>query len=177
MGVRGSRCRFNFGFGGVGPGVADVLGDRGGKQECLLGYADDLPSQGLLGDRADIEAVDRDCAAFWIVEARDQRKEGRFPRTGFADDRRDLTGRDVQAEVLEDGLASRLVAEGNVVEPKVAANGGKFGGVWGGRDRFGGVQDLEDSGSSSDSTLHDVVDLCEVVDRAEEIASIGSIRD
>ena len=67
-----ARRRLELVVGGVGPGVEQVVADRGVEQVGLLGdHADDLAER-REGDPPDVVAVDLDGAGIDVVEARDR---------------------------------------------------------------------------------------------------------
>ena len=120
----------DFGFGGPGAAVADVVADRPVQQRGILGYHGDLGAQAFLGDAGDVLAVDYDAAGFGAVEAEQQVDQGGFAGAGMADQADALARCDVEVEVVQD-TACRTVAEADVVEADGALLHVQFGGAVG----------------------------------------------
>ncbi len=95
--------------------VGDVLPDRRAEQERVLQHEADLVAQRLDGEAPDVRAVDLDRPGDRVVEARDQVDDRRLAATRLADEGRDLSGLDREAEVLEHELIRR-VPERHVLE-------------------------------------------------------------
>ena len=83
-------------LGGVGLAVADVLERRAVEHRRLLPDHADLRPQRVLGQVADVDAVEQDAAALDLVEAQQQRDGGGLAGAGAADQRDPLAGADVQ---------------------------------------------------------------------------------
>ena len=71
--------------GRVRPAVADVLHDGAMEQRNVLRHDADGFAQAVLRDARDVLAVDQDAAALRVVEALQQREQGRFAAAGMAD--------------------------------------------------------------------------------------------
>ena len=80
--------------GRVRPAVADVLQDRAVEQRDVLRHHRDRLAQALLGDPRDVLAVDGDAALLDVVEALQQREQGRLAAAGLADQPDALAGLD-----------------------------------------------------------------------------------
>ena len=74
-----------------------------------------VPAEARERDVADVRAVDRDAAARHVVETRDQVGERALAAAAHADQRHDVSGRDVEVDVLQDRRAG-VVRELHAVE-------------------------------------------------------------
>ena len=99
--------------------VGDVLGDRAREEDALLQDETHLIAQPLQRALADVSAVDHDPPVLRVVEAGDERRNGRLARAGAPDHRELLPRRDEQRDRLE-RRPLRLVAEHHAVELDLA---------------------------------------------------------
>ena len=97
---------------------ADVVRDGVGEEEVLLGDHDDGPSQVLLGQVSDVDAVEPHGALDGVVEAGNQPRDGRLAGTRGTDQRQRLPCGNVQVEVGQD--VDLAVGEGHVVEVELS---------------------------------------------------------
>ena len=86
------------------PAVGDVLPDRRVEQQRVLQHETDLLAQRSNREVPDVRAVDRDGPGHRIVEARDQVDDGGLASACRADKGRDLSGLDLETNVVEDRL-------------------------------------------------------------------------
>ena len=101
--------------------AGDVLGDGAGEEQVALHHVADLRAVVLLVDHAHVVAVDRELAFGGRVEADEQLGERRLSRAAAADDRDQLAGLDVQADVFQHVRRFvAAIAEIDVLEPDVA---------------------------------------------------------
>ena len=87
--------------GGVGAAVADVVVGRAVEHRRLLPDRADLRAQRVLGQVADVGAVEQDAPALDLVEPQEQRDRGGLAGAGAADQRHPLAGADVEGEAVE----------------------------------------------------------------------------
>ena len=125
VGSDGVRGRFDLGAGGAGPAEGDVVGDRACEEEALLRNDPELAAERLLGDAAQVGAVDRDPPVARVVEAREQLGDRGLSRAGVPDERDRRARRDVEVEVVQD-VREVAVAEADVVEADVAFDAGEL---------------------------------------------------
>ncbi len=76
--IGGARGGLDFGARRAGPAVADVLGDGGGEEDRLLRHRPDLPPQEGRIQFPQVVAVEEDAAPIGVVEAADERGDGRL---------------------------------------------------------------------------------------------------
>ena len=91
-------CGDQFVVGCVGSGVPKVVTDLLVEEMWILADNTDRLAQRVLGDRPNIETVDRDCPRGDVVEAGHERRHGGLAGTGWPDDRHHLTGCDVDID-------------------------------------------------------------------------------
>ena len=77
-------------------------------------------AQAVLRDARDVLAVDQDASALDVVEALQQRQQGRLAAARRTDQPDALAGRDAQAEILEHAAAARI-GERDVLEDDALA--------------------------------------------------------
>src|SRR5204862_2555058 len=99
----------------LGSPEGHVLADGAGKEEAFLRDDPQLPAQRRLRHVAKVDAVDGDRALPRVVEAREELRDGRLPRTGVADERRRGSRRDVEVDAVEH-LRPAAVAEPDPIE-------------------------------------------------------------
>ena len=87
--------------GGFRLAVADVVHDRAVEQRNVLRHHADGLAQTVLRHARDILAVEQDAAVLRIVEALQQREQGRFAAAGMADQADALARPEVQAEIVK----------------------------------------------------------------------------
>ncbi len=118
--LRGLGRVLDLGVGRVGPGVAQVLPDRGVQQVGLL--ADHAHDGGEVGELhvADVDAVDAHRAAGGVVEPGYQRGEGGLAGPGLADQGQRGAGRDIQVDAGQGGPVRAGIGEADAVEPDMA---------------------------------------------------------
>ena len=104
------------------PGIAvgKIVEDRVVEQHGVLGNDADRRAQGVLGDVADVFAVDEHAAAGHVVEPEQDAADRRLAGTARADDGDRLAGGHGEAHVLED-RPPRIVTEIHVVEHDLTA--------------------------------------------------------
>ena len=91
---------------GAGPAEADVVGDRAGEQVVLLGDHHHRRGAGLVGEVAQVDAVEQHPAADRVVEAGRQLGERGLAGPGGADQRQGLARRDVRSRSGSTGTPS-----------------------------------------------------------------------
>ena len=96
--------------------VANILGDRIGEEERLLGHIADLAAQQLKGNLPDIHPVDQHLPSGRIVHARNEVDQRCFPRARIADHGQGGTGRDLEGDTVERGVYGVGVPEDHVAE-------------------------------------------------------------
>ena len=139
---------------GVGPAVADVVERRAVEHRRLLPDRADLGAQRVLGQVADVDAVEQDAPALDLVEPEQQRDRRGLAGAGAADQRHPLAGADVQGEAVERRRRA-AVAEADVLEVDRAAGPRRGDGVVGvddgvrRRQRAHAVLDLADVGEDA----------------------------
>ena len=106
---------------GVGASEADVVDDRAGEQEGLLGHHRELLAQRSRGHLAQVEAVDAHRSGARVVEARQQLDDGRLAGPGRADQGDGGARSDGEVDVVEHVVAV-AVAERHVVELDAATH-------------------------------------------------------
>src|SRR5262249_35532145 len=94
--------RFDLGATRTGPAIADVVTDRVVEQHGVLRHDADCPAQAVLGDAADVLAVDLDHAGIDIPKAEDQPGDRRFPGARRSDERDRGPGRHGEIDAAED---------------------------------------------------------------------------
>ena len=100
MGIRLFGRRDDLRSACVELAIADVVGDRPGKQiDVLLNDADVLP-QGAHAELADIATVEQDLPLTHFIEARDQRAKRRLAHAGCPDQCHVLAGLNVSEMFL-----------------------------------------------------------------------------
>ena len=118
--------RFNLFVTGFRASVTDVIPYRTRKQDGLLGHAPDLGKQAVLADLPDIHPIYQYPASGHIIEAWDEIDQGRFTRTGGAQNGDGLPGFGSQVDGLEDGFVPVAV----IVKVHIFENN-PAGGVYG----------------------------------------------
>ena len=93
----------------------DVVGDRAGEQEAFLRDDPELAAQRVLGDVAQVGAVDRDAAAGRVVEAGEQLRDRRLAGPGVSDERDGRPGGHVEVDAVQH-LGAAAVREADVLE-------------------------------------------------------------
>ena len=78
------------------------------EQRDVLRHDRDRLAQAVLRDARNILAVDQDAAGLHVVEALQQREQGRLAAAGLADQADALARLDVEVEVLENRGAVRI---------------------------------------------------------------------
>ena len=106
--------------GGVGTAERDVVVERVGEQEGLVGYLADVVPETGQGQVTYVGAVNQDGAGSDVVEAGQQPGHGGFPATGTSHQGHRLAGLENQVEVHEHGRRRgtfrRGVGEGHAAE-------------------------------------------------------------
>ena len=100
---------------GIGPSVADIVGDGVVEEHGVLRHHADRGAQALLPYIPDILSVDQDRALLDIVETEQQARDRRFSRSGRPHDRNGLAGLDLEADPLQD-RPCRVIGEMHVPE-------------------------------------------------------------
>ena len=119
VGVGQLGCGHDLLVGGVGPPIADVLGDGAGKQVRVLQHHAQGPAQGVFLNVAHVDSVIGDGPGVDVIEAVDEVRNGGLSRAGGAHKGDLLPGLGVQAHVVQHGLFLG-VAEVHMVKPHVA---------------------------------------------------------
>src|SRR5216683_638117 len=112
-----------LGLGGVGPGEAEVAGDRGMEQVGVLRHDADGGGEGGEGEVADVDAVDGDASGGHLVEAGHQIAQRRLAGAGSADDREVAARRQVDVDPVQDLFVA--VGEVDLFEPDMPAGAGQ----------------------------------------------------
>ena len=105
-------------LGRFGPGERDVVADRAGEQERLLGNDAELAAEGVDLHRLEGDAVDVDVPRSRVVEAGDELGDRRLSRSGRTDERDRLSRGDVEVHVTQHRVG-RVVPELDVFEDDV----------------------------------------------------------
>ncbi len=102
---------------GVAVGVAhcDIGPDRRVEKPGLLRDEGDLTAQSLDVQVSNVDSIPADAAPIGLVEPEEQRQQGALTGPGRPDDRQDLTRRDIQRDIVEDG-GCVTVGEADVVD-------------------------------------------------------------
>ncbi len=122
----------------LGPAEQHVVAHRGAEQRRVLERHRDVRAQLLAGERADVDAVERDRARGHVVEARRERRQRGLAAAGEADERHGLARLEREVDAVEqvaEPVGRVLVAEPHVGEDELAARALD-------RDRALGVGDL-----------------------------------
>ncbi len=155
MRVRGPRGSLDLLVARVGAGVADVLRDARAEEHRLLGHDADLPAQPLRVEIAEIATVEQEAAPRRVVEASDQRRDGRLPRAARAHERDDLARWQLERDVVEHGdVVACRVRERHALEAHLATNG---------------LEDLAAGGRHLGLAVHDLVDALGRARRLHEL--------
>src|SRR5262249_54282457 len=88
--------------------IGDVLPQRTVKENCLLQHETDLLAQGPLLESTHVDAVDFYDSRSWIVEAWDQTNDRRLAGACRANEGRDLSGLDGQAQIFQNRRLGRI---------------------------------------------------------------------
>ena len=162
-------------LGGAGTAEADVVGDGAGEEVVLLGDHHRGPVEVGRGERAQVDAVERDRAVDRVVEAGGELGDRGLAGAGGADQGHGLPGRDGEVEAGQHRHALDVL-EPDAVEVEVAAGVGE-------RHRVGRLGDagllLEDAGDLLQGRvggLERVVELRDVHHRLEELPQVEQER-
>ncbi len=101
VGLSGAGCPHDVVQRGVRPAEGDVVPDRLGEQERLVGDLVGVMAQARQREVAHVVAVDQDGACVHVVEAAQQAGDGRLAAAGSADDGDDLAGLHDQVEAVQ----------------------------------------------------------------------------
>ncbi len=113
--ARRARRLLDLGAAGLGPAVADVVGDGVVEQQRVLRHDAHAPAQAADPHLPEVLAVDQHPSAVGIVEAQQQPRQRGLAGAAAADHGQRAAGRDAQIDVPED-LPAGFIAEGHVVE-------------------------------------------------------------
>jgi hypothetical protein len=162
-------------LGGVGAPERDVVGDRAGEQEALLGHHAQLRAQRRRAHVAQVMAVDRHAPLGGVVEAPHQLGQRRLAGSRRPHQRHRLTGRHLQVHVPQRPGAV-AIAERHLFECQVPLDPLQ-------RHRAGTihqvgllVQQLEDLVQRRHPRLVGRVQLRKLPDRVEEVVQRGHER-
>src|SRR6185503_1399938 len=101
----------------AGPAVADVVEHARGEDHRFLRYHRDETARAARVHVAQVDAVDAHRPVLWIVEAQQQREQGRLACTRGTDQRRALARLDAQPEPLQrQYFGARGIGEPDLVE-------------------------------------------------------------
>src|SRR5213078_2387961 len=114
------RRRDHVRLAGLGPGVGDVLGDRGREEDRVLLDDRELPAEVGDAEVAEVGTVKLDVSGGRVVEPRKQADQRALPRPGRAHDAEPSAGFDGERDVAQD-RTSRIVRERDVMEGDRAA--------------------------------------------------------
>ncbi len=103
-----------------GPGIRDVLGDRGGEEHGILLDDGELPTEIGQSKLAQIGPVEFDMAIGRVVETREQAHERALACAGRAHDTEASAGFDGERDVVQHGTAW-AIREGHMVKSDGAA--------------------------------------------------------
>src|SRR5262245_6730235 len=103
-------------------GERDVVAHRGVEQNILLQHHADLPTQPGNIDGGEIDTVDQHASALGHVKPLQQLDERALAGARRADDANHLSRRHVEGHVMQDFRNVDPVAEGDVLEPDIAAD-------------------------------------------------------
>ena len=117
----GSGGRFHdFLVGGVGMAVGDILPDRAGKEDALLGHVPDPIGQFGAGELGHVGAVHDDPAVGGFVEALEKLERRRLSAAVAPDDGVHAAGLDSETQVVDNRRAPFGIAEINVLQGELA---------------------------------------------------------
>ena len=108
VGLGRARGGLDVGVGRIRLPVRDVVAHALGEQEAVLEHDADLRSQRLERHVAHVDAVDAHGTGGDVVEARDEQRDRRLPRSRRADDRDTLARLDRELEALEHRLRPQV---------------------------------------------------------------------
>src|SRR5262249_16349760 len=145
-----------------------VLADGAAEQEPLLRDDPHLRAQRMRRNLAQVVAVDQDVSFGRVIEPRDELRERRLARAGFADKRDRLPWRDRQVYVAERVLPV-AIPERHVVELDRAADRAELSRVRRIDELRLLVEQLEDLVERRHPGLIRGVQLRELLDRVEEV--------
>ena len=118
MDLRVARRPLDLRVRGVEPPVADVVGDRAGEEQRVLGHQGDPLAQRAETVGGGVAPVEQHAPGRRREEPRDQVREGGLAGPGRADDGHQLAGPRVEADAVEDG-ARAVVREPDRLEADV----------------------------------------------------------
>ena len=131
-----------------------------------------MAARALLGDFAQVLAVDQDGAGVGVVEAEQQARDGGLARAGRADHGHGLAGRNAEADALQDRPAL-VVAETHVAEFDFGAGHGQIARAGPVGDLAILVQQLEHALHVDDGLLDLAVDEAEEAQRRIQLQQVG----
>ena len=100
MGMHGLCGGNDFFLRGIELSIRNVVADRAGEEEVVLGHNAHLRTQTVDGDICQAVAVDADRSRSNIVETADQIDNGRLSGAGRADECDRLTGSRCKADIF-----------------------------------------------------------------------------
>jgi len=162
-----------LGLGSAGQPHLNVLGDGADEERRLLRHEPELLAQPLEVERPQVGAVEGHRARRGVVEALEQRDDGRLARARRAAHGAGATRRDAQVVALAHVDVRRGgIGEGHVGEHNLAADrGGRCARLREGVDGRGasdGLQHLVARGGRLEEVLHGARELCAREDALEE---------
>jgi hypothetical protein len=122
-GLRHCRSMAHFVVGRVLAAIADVGGDGSAEEHGRLRHEPDARAKICLGHLAHVDAVEQHLTVDGVVEARNQPGEGRFSRSGAADDGGDFAGMRRERHTRERRFLGAWILKGDVAEFDVPAPG------------------------------------------------------
>ncbi len=121
VGMGEARRALDLVVAGIELAVGDVVADRAVQQRGVLRHHADLGAQAVLRHPRDVLPVDQDAAAFEVVQAQQQRHDGRLAGPARAHEPDLLPRRHPQREVVENAAALLAVMEPHPLEADLAA--------------------------------------------------------
>ena len=119
---------FDFFLRSLGTAEADIVQDGVVEKEGVLGDNADLLAQGVEGDAAQVEPVEKNGPILRVVKPEDEGEHGALSGAAGSDESDTLAGCDAQGDVLQSGDFGP-VGKTDAVESDFAAAGGDRGGV------------------------------------------------
>ena len=163
--------RLDLFVGRVRPSVRDVRANGVREEEAVLEDDANLASERVQRDRAHIETVHEDRSLRWVVETRDEHRQGRLAATARADDGDALARRDVELDPVEHRVTV-VVREVHVREADVTPKLRKFDRIRCVADGRGQVEELKDALKSGTSLLADGQDTGKLTGRRHQLGGV-----
>ena len=167
----------DVGVGRVGVADEQVLAHARREQRRLLERESDLRAQAAQRDVAQVVPVEAHRAGRRVVEAGEQRRDGRLAGAGRADERERLAGVDLEVDAAQDRPLAAGVGEAHAFEADftVGPHQGARAGLVG--DERVGVEDLPHAAGRGLGFLGHGEDPAERFDRPDQHQDVRDERD